>query len=318
MAHRNALRLLRLVNTLLDFSRIEAGRIDTNFEPTDLASFTAGSPASFARRSSGPRARRRLRFPVGAGVDRPGDVGKRSSSMLSNAFWLRSEGRITVRLQPLDGRVELRVSDTGVGIPSADLPRMFERFHRVKHTRARTHEGTKVGLALVRTGQDSWRRGHGRQRRRRGTTFTVTVATGTAHLPPERIAASRQLPSTSVGAIPDVEEALRWLPTRDEPGQRGGSDPEIDVESTKGAARILVADDNADMREYLRPLARTALSCRGCGRWKRRARPHPAGRPGSRPGRRDAPSLDGFGLLAAVRGGQVAVRSRSFYCLLVR
>ena len=59
----------------------------------------------------------------------------------------RADSRSTLRSH--GDRVELRVADTGVGIPEADLPRMFERFHRVKHARARTHEGTGIGLALV-------------------------------------------------------------------------------------------------------------------------------------------------------------------------
>src|SRR4030095_13680623 len=96
-----------------------------------------------------------------------------------------------VDLRPRGDRVELRVADTGVGIPAADLPRMFERFHRVKHARARTHEGTGIGLALVQ----EVARLHGgtvvvASVEGRGSTFTVTIRTGTSHLPPERIAAA--------------------------------------------------------------------------------------------------------------------------------
>ncbi len=111
-------------------------------------------------------------------------------NLLSNAFKFTFEGQITVELRSAGDRVELRVSDTGVGIPEADLPRMFERFHRVKHARARTHEGTGIGLALVQ----ELARFHGggvavASQEGRGTTFTVTIRTGTAHLPPERVSA---------------------------------------------------------------------------------------------------------------------------------
>src|SRR4029078_12965731 len=109
------------------------------------------------------------------------------------------EGRITVQLRSLGDRVELRVADTGVGIPQADLPRMFERFHRVRHSRARTHEGTGIGLALVQ----ELARIHGggvtvASEEGRGTTFTVTIQAGIAHVPPERISATRQPASTSM------------------------------------------------------------------------------------------------------------------------
>jgi nitrogen-specific signal transduction histidine kinase len=151
VAHRNALRLLRLVNTLLDFSRIEAGRIDASFEPTDLASFTAELASLF--RSAIEKAGLELVVdcdpqPDLVYVDRE-MWEKIVLNLLSNAFKFTFEGRITVQLRSLGDHVELRVVDTGVGIPLADLPRMFERFHRIKHSRARTHEGTGIGLALV-------------------------------------------------------------------------------------------------------------------------------------------------------------------------
>ena len=218
VAHRNALRLMRLVNTLLDFSRIEAGRIDANYEPTDLAQFTTELAGVF--RSAIEKAGLSLvvdcdplREPVY--VDR--DMWEKIVlNLLSNAFKFTFEGQITVELRSVGDRVELRVSDTGVGIPEADLPRMFERFHRVKHARARTHEGTGIGLALVQ----ELARFHGggvavASQEGRGTTFTVTIRTGTAHLPPERVSGTRRPSSTSVGALPYVEEALRWLPATD-------------------------------------------------------------------------------------------------------
>ena len=144
-------------------------------------------------------------------------------NLLSNAFKFTFDGQIRVELRSRGDRVELRVEDTGVGIPEADLPRMFERFHRVTHTRARTHEGTGIGLALVQ----ELARLHGggvtvESEEGRGTTFTVTIRMGTAHLPSERIAGTRQLATTG-GAIPYVEEMLRWLPANgrlDHPGCR--------------------------------------------------------------------------------------------------
>ena len=223
VAHRNALRLLRLVNTLLDFSRIEAGRIDANYEPTDLASFTTELAGVF--RSAVERAGLALvvdcdPLPDPVYVDR--DMWEKIVlNLLSNAFKFTFEGQITVELRSHGDRVELRVADTGVGISEADLPRMFERFHRVKHARARTHEGTGIGLALVQ----ELARLHGggvtvASQEGRGATFTVTIRTGTSHLPPERVSVTRE---------PDAGERRRDAIRRRSPsmaprdGHAGGS-----------------------------------------------------------------------------------------------
>ena len=89
-------------------------------------------------------------------------MGEILLNLLSNAFKFTFDGQIRVELQSVGDRVVLRVADTGVGIPETDLPRMFERFHRIKHVRARTHEGTGIGLALVQElARLPWRRGDG-------------------------------------------------------------------------------------------------------------------------------------------------------------
>jgi signal transduction histidine kinase len=192
-------------------------------------------------------------------------------NLLSNAVKFTLEGEIAVSLRTSGENVELRVRDTGTGIPAAEMPRLFERFHRVRGAVARTQEGTGIGLALV---QELARLHGGRVRAEstigRGSTFIVALPRGSAHLPADRIGVSRALESTALGAIPYVEEALRWLP--DAPSPRYGvparssqqrhpsplrtsrldSAPEGGEEATR--TRILLADDNADMREYLRRL----------------------------------------------------------------
>ena len=151
VAHRNSLRLLKLVNTLLDFARLEAGRVDATYEPTDLATLTAELASVF--RSAIERAGVRLTVdcpPMSAEAYVDPDMwGKIVLNLLSNAFKFTFEGEIAVVLRCLGDRFELSVRDTGVGIPSADVPKMFQRFHRVKNSRSRTHEGTGIGLAFV-------------------------------------------------------------------------------------------------------------------------------------------------------------------------
>ncbi len=313
VAHRSALRLLRLVNTLLDFSRIEAGRADASYEPTDLARLTRELAALFA--SAVERAG--LTFTVDCEplvepvyVDR--DMWEKIVfNLLSNALKFTFEGGIALRLHESAGGVELTVSDSGVGIPAADLPRMFERFHRVKHVRARTHEGTGIGLALVQ----ELARLHGGQatvhsQEGRGATFTVRIRTGTSHLPPERIAAARQLTPTDIGVTAYVEEALRWLP----PGASSSSDEPRVLAPDAAVPSVLVADDNADMRDYLSRILGSryrletvsdGLAALQCVRERQ---------PDLVLSDVMMPGLDGFGLLKEIRGDE---RIRSIPVILL-
>src|SRR6185312_8732379 len=253
--HRNTLRLLRLVNNLLDFSRIEAGRAKAVVEPTDLATLTRDLASAF--RSAIERGG--LRFEVDcAPLSGPAYVDRALwetivLNLLSNAFKFTMKGAIRVELREQDGRAELRVSDTGAGIPDRELPRMFERFHRVEVAEARTYEGSGIGLALVKElvqlhgGQISVASQEGR-----GTTFTVSLPLGAAHLPAERLApaAGDRRGDGLARAEPFVQEALRWI---DGSGPDGGAAPGAETGQAldPSEARVLVADDNADMREYL-------------------------------------------------------------------
>ncbi len=324
VAHRNALRLLRLVNTLLDFARIEAGRIDANYEPIDLAQFTTELASVF--RSAMEKAGLALvvhcdPLPEPIYVDR--DMWEKILlNLLSNAFKFTFEGQITVDLRWLSDCVELSVADTGVGIPKADLPRMFERFHRVRHARARTHEGTGIGLALVQ----ELTRLHGGgvsvvSEEGRGTTFTVTIRTGTSHLPPERILTRRQLTSTSIGAIPYVEEALRWVPSSDEvavpPVERMIGISRAPNAPPETAPRVLVADDNADMREYLARILGQSYRLEVVADGRAALDRIRAGAPDLVLSDVMMPELDGFGLLREVRTDE-RTRSLPFILLSAR
>ncbi|MBC1220982.1 type II toxin-antitoxin system ParD family antitoxin [Nostoc sp. UCD121] len=246
LVQRNSLRLLKLVNTLLDFSRIEANRIQAVYEPTDLAVFTSELASVF--RSAIEKAGLRLIVdcpPLQQRVYVDREMWEKIVlNLLSNAFKFTFAGEITVALGSDGERVEMEVRDTGTGIPQAELPRLFERFYRVQGSQGRTYEGSGIGLSLV---QDLVRLHGGEVRvtsqENQGSSFIVALPFGVAHLPAERIGANRNLPSTALGAVAFVEEAWRWLPQ--EAGEQN---------TFLSSARILLADDNADMRDYLKHL----------------------------------------------------------------
>ena len=265
IAHRNALRLLKLVNTLLDFSRIEAGRIQAVFEPTDLGTYTAELASVF--RSAIEKAGLHLivdcpSLPNSIYVDRE-MWEKIVLNLLSNAFKFTFKGEILVSLRPAGEMVEVAVKDTGTGIPADEVHHLFERFHRVKGARGRSLEGSGIGLALV---QELVKLHAGAVRVEsevdQGSTFTVTIPLGTAHLPADRVENARPLTSTGLRGEVYVEEALRWLPEMQNadlgmryeahPPKTAGTTPHpTGFASQNSMPRILLADDNADMREYL-------------------------------------------------------------------
>ncbi|MCW5798286.1 MAG: response regulator [Nitrospira sp.] len=270
IVHRSSMRLLKLVNTLLDFSRIEAGRMRAYYEETDLAAYTAELASNF--RSACERAGLSLTIncpapPPGtppAYIDR--DMWEKMVlNLLSNAFKYTLAGGIEVELTTIGNRVELAVRDTGVGIPAAELPRLFDRFHRVEESRGRTHEGTGIGLALVRELVNL----HGGTVRAeselgRGSTFILSIPLGTTHLDPSHLGRSSRLGPKGSGAAAFLAEALscQSQAERDEPEAREKPLPDstesapkaaVEGEGAEGRIRPLVlwADDNADMREYV-------------------------------------------------------------------
>ena len=255
--HRNGIRLLKLVNTLLDFSRIEAGRLEAVFEPADLATVTEELAGVF--RSAIEHAG--LRFVVDCAplpetvpIDRE-MWEKIVLNLLSNSFKFTLQGEVAIALRPVEDDIQLSVRDTGVGIPVEELPHVFERFHQVKGSLARTHEGTGIGLALVKelVGLHGGTI-HAESVEGRGTCVTVSIPRIRTDPPPRTtLSGSRRSTVTSVRAY--VDEASGWLPEdaaeiESRPGMEA-RDPDAE------RPYILCVDDNADMRAYLSRLMRT-------------------------------------------------------------
>ncbi len=251
VVHRNAERLLKLVNTLLDFSQLESGKVAPRFEPLDLAALTAELAGMFE-----PAARRAgLRLVVDCPpLPRPVLAdremwAKITLNLLSNALKFTFEGSITIRVAAADdGAVELSVTDTGVGIDPADQANLFDRFHRIMGARSRTHEGSGIGLALVAE-LAALHGGTAGVRSAPGTGSTFTVRLPFGDLPPQTAphptldlgdrpaAADRVVP----GFLAEVE---RWMTPA----------PASVIGAQSTAPTVLVVDDNSDMRDYIRTI----------------------------------------------------------------
>ncbi len=258
VAQRNALRLLKLVNSLLDFSRIEAGRMQATYEPSDLAAVTRDLASNF--RSAIEKAG--LRFEVHSDplpepvyIDR--DMWEKIVlNLLSNAFKFTLAGSIAVRLRVEGSAALLEVEDTGVGVPEEEIPRLFERFHRVEGVQGRHYEGSGIGLALV---QELVSLHGGRIEARstvgRGTTFYVRIPLGSRHLPEDRLRRAQSSVVSPTSAQVFAREAERWLP------EATGNSPMLQADELQTnrdrrfaatfGARVVLADDNADMRAYV-------------------------------------------------------------------
>jgi len=252
-AHRNAIRLLKLVNNLLDYSRVEAGRIQATYQPVDLSELTADLASSF--RSIIEKAEMELDVKC-LSIEGQTYVDRQMwekivLNLLSNAFKYTLKGKITVLLSQKGNEVVLEVIDTGVGIPENELPHMFERFHRVQNSAGRTHEGTGIGLSLVHElvhlhgGTISVESVEGK-----GSTFTVTIPLGSAHLPKDHILETVADASASHLKGSFLNEAANLLEdTKDITQATGSENTDGDIFSKE--TKILIVDDNKDMREYL-------------------------------------------------------------------
>lgn len=260
--HRNALRLLKLVNNLLDYSRVEAGRIQAVYQPVDLTEMTIDLASSF--RSIIEKAGMQIHVCC----DLLTDVfyadrqmwEKIVLNLLSNAFKYTLEGSITVSLEQQGKFALLKVTDTGVGIPEHELPHMFERFHRIENTAGRTHEGTGIGLSLVHELVQL----HGgtinvTSTEGRGSTFTVSIPSGKTHLPAEQVIENQKETDNSAIKGAFIKEAFSLLQEEAVAQFESVSKTTGDISSHQDYSldketRILLVDDNHDMRNYLKRL----------------------------------------------------------------
>lgn len=256
VVQRNSVRLLKMVNSLLDFSRLEAGRYDGHFEETNLSEFTEDLASSFrsAIENAGLQLKIKCQTKSSAYIDH--DMWEKIVfNLLSNAFKFTTDGKISVDLHQTADHFVLAISDTGIGISSQDQPNLFKRFHRLRSEGARTHEGSGIGLATVQ----ELVRMHGgtvavKSESGIGTTFTVTIPSGRSHLPAEKVYASKRTNLESRHAASFIQEASGWNitpPPMPETFAAPSSSLADKSDQSQLIQRIVIADDNADMRNYL-------------------------------------------------------------------
>ncbi|CAE6437936.1 unnamed protein product [Rhizoctonia solani] len=292
---RNVNRLRRLVDTLMDFSRVEAGRLEGHFRPVQLGQVTADLAALFRStiEKSGiqyivncdntssqltyvdPELWEKIVFNMFASPSLPVDVGL-TSGRSSPLFQYTLSGKITVTVNYHEGHAIFSVSDTGVGIPDKDQQKILERFHRVASV-SRSYEGTGIGLALTKelvrlhggtlTVNSKVEEATGGEH---GSTFSVRVPLGRAHLPDSHVHEEQQEHNSAFFgrdwsyARNFVEEVAQWTSQSDSTPQTPSDGPDS-LPSITGARvdpaiyfaksdKILIADDNADMRVYMKQI----------------------------------------------------------------
>lgn len=258
LARRNALRMQKLVNTLLEFSRIEAGRVEGRYSRVNIVALTQDLASTF--RSAIEKAGMQLLFSyVQFDADVYVDVDmweKIVLNLVSNAFKYSKQGKISLHINYADDSVSLSVTDTGIGIPGDQLDKIFNRFHRIDNTEGRSQEGTGIGLAMIKElvklhgGTISVTSVQGA-----GSTFIVTIPAGKGHLPADKIV-DGEYDVVLTGSQAFLQEALKWLPGEELPVPSAGSfsGNDTSVQQKGNQPTILLADDNADMREYVRRL----------------------------------------------------------------
>lgn len=302
--YRNALRMQKLVNTLLEFSRLEAGRVEAHYLPVDIGIFTCGLADTF--RAAIEKAGMQLVLdcsPIDGEVYvDPGMWEKIILNLVSNAFKYCFKGTISVTVKQLKDNVQVRVSDTGIGIPEDQLDKLFNRFHRIEHAPSRSREGTGIGLALIK---ELVKLHHGtiqaESQLGQGSAFTVLIPLGKDHLPPDKIG-SKQNDYELNRYSAYTEEAIKWLPE-----QPADTEPELSEErilpghSSKKQYRVLVADDNSDMREYVKRLLSESVTVITAADGEEAYRKMLHYRPDLLVSDIMMPQLDGFGLLQKVR-----------------
>ncbi|MGB8320444.1 MAG: ATP-binding protein [Ignavibacteriaceae bacterium] len=255
VANRNARRLLGLINQLLDISKLEAGSMELNAAQHNIVSFLKSLFYSFESLAESQKITLKFEsecknIPV---LFDPDKMEKIFYNLISNAFkFVSSNGEIKVSIDskpPFNkggkegSSVEIRIKDTGIGIPSDRLPHIFDRFYQVDGSASRKHEGTGIGLALAKE--------------------LIELHKGSISVKSEEGEGSEfiiRLPSSDYKT--ETEEFIKRLPelslqvkNYSEPGSAETKlKPAISRTGEDKREIILIVEDNSDVRSYVSSL----------------------------------------------------------------
>ena len=248
MAYDNSNRLLNLINQLLDLSKLDSGKIQLEAELADLSSYVKGIAHAFENIA--------LEKGVQLEVDCPSQITemyfdkdkihKVLFNLISNAVKFTGKGgKVLVAVKPGSKHVEIVVQDTGIGISRHKVSRIFDRFFQASIKESNQEEGYGIGLAIVRELVEL-HKGHVRvsSQEGKGTRFTITLLKGSAHLKDDEIV---EPIAADISATDHIELEEYNIVT----GQSVENEP-IQVESREGGPTVLIVEDNADVRSFIK------------------------------------------------------------------
>ena len=260
MIQKNSNRMLSLINQLFDLSRIDSGEMELKIQPVNIVEILKDLAISFS--SLAEQKEINLSFTASQDsiilyIDRD-KFGNIMTNLLHNAFKHTSaNGKIAISVfikRPDDNDdlsnqfVDIIIRDTGEGIPREHIDNIFDRFYQVKDVYGNSNEGTGLGLSLVRELTELH---HGtvkvKSQVNRGSTFTLSFPLGKTH---DTIGAMENIISpelqTELSYQPDIEHNIPAMSNINDQVQESKS------EKLKDAPQLLIVEDNADIRTYLR------------------------------------------------------------------
>ncbi|MBJ6118212.1 response regulator [Pontibacter sp. BT310] len=253
---RNAMRLMKQVNHLLNFSHVEDGRYNARFIPVNLDQLTLELASTFKTvMQQGGLAYTINCQPLSGPVLVDPDMWEMIVlNLISNAFKYTLTGSITVALIEKSDTVELHVTDTGIGIPEHDLPMLFKKFYRVEQNQGRNFEGSGIGLALV---SDLVKLHEGsvqvQSKVGQGSQFIVAIPKVNEQLlpvPTDNVTSQElRYISTSKNYVSETESWFEPMPMEPPVTEVFNPDDQKVLKPT-----VLLADDNPDMLNYVKRL----------------------------------------------------------------
>jgi len=262
---RNGYRLLKLINNLLDLTKLEEGKMRLKIKTLDFIEFIGSFLTTIKPLTDRKAIKLYFQHPphkLDMTID-PDQFDKVIMNLLSNAVKFTPQGgRITVYIEEKDSKVQLIVEDTGEGIPKNMLESIFDRFSQVDGSLSRTHEGTGIGLSLAKEIVHlHGGRIHAESEPGKGSRFVVEILKGDAHYDEDvldrrsgdqPVAIKKRVTDTEQPRIQDIVMNARELQLSDLDRIEGSYD--LAELEKKHDFQLLVIDDNPEVLKLMKLL----------------------------------------------------------------